>query len=481
MGDLVKLSIKIPSGESPLVEYGRHFNVQGEIEHEIPIPEDGILTIRLVDSDGRVVRYTRQNKKNNPNVYLNHPDFTAYPEEIDSGRKGVLDFGFPELMVKDIEHPMDSLRDATIKCWYSDEEYKSVIVSATGVEQGSIFEDGIGYLNDKGEPYQVLGMGDYTIEVEFTDAKGIVLARTEKRIRIGEQVSQAIVRFNPRKHRERMTDWCQKMNFAISNDTLPGYLETYKGTWLYHMGLLTMYRACDIALYRKAKVHMFVYLVDPTSTSYETELAYLQTQRVVGNPERFTAYHYDIGEALIGEGRNYKQRGKIVEFPKDKYLAICRVDLVNEKAKENCFDLGEESVERMFTDLSQVALPVGATFAVTGVVKPWQLMPEFFELRRDNTYKIKDSVCEVHYEFDDGQNIQKETRTLLMERIDKGLSIGSSVYEFYNIFSVKPSWKGRTVTIRVTACDKSGENNCTFSERTSLLRLYVSKEERLYY
>ena len=48
----------------------------------------------------------------------------------------MLDFGFPELLVKDLDHPLDSLRDATIKCWYSDDAYKAMIVSGTGVEQG---------------------------------------------------------------------------------------------------------------------------------------------------------------------------------------------------------------------------------------------------------------------------------------------------------------------------------------------------------
>ena len=60
-----------------------------------------------------------------------------------------------------------------------------------------------------------------------------------------------------------------------------------------------MYRACDIAQYAVARIHMFLYLIDPASTSYETELAYLQQQRIVGDPQRFFAYYYDIGEASL--------------------------------------------------------------------------------------------------------------------------------------------------------------------------------------
>ena len=452
----ILLTITVPAGERPLVEYGRHFNVQGRIMHDTDLPDDAVLTVRLLDSRGKVLRYTRQDRKNNRNLYLYHPAMTAYPEEMDPGRRGILAFGFPELLVKDLKHPMESLRDATIKCWYSDDSFKAVIVSATGVAQGRIFDDGVGFLDESGAPYPMLERGAYRIEAELTTAAGESLARTAKEIRIGSRSSQAIVRFHPEEHRRNMTKWCREMKFAISNEVLPGYLEPYLGIWLYHMGLLTMNRANDIALYRDVPVHMFVYLVDPTSTSYETELAYLQTQRAVGDPERFHAYHYDIGEALVGRGRSYERRGAIVEFPADEFLALCRVDVVNEKAQENRFDLSEEAVESMRFDLDRVTAAAGSTIAITGVVKPWQLDPGDFCLRRDNTYEIRDSVQALHYELDDGDRVWKETRTLMMERIDIH-SIGTSVYEFYNLFSLDPSLKGKDLSIRVTACDKHGE------------------------
>ena len=465
----IRLTITLPSGERPLVEYGRHFNVHGAIEHDADLPDDAVLTVRLFNSKGQVLRYARQDRKNNRNLYAYHPDLTAYPEEMDPGRKGLFDFGFPELMVKDTEHPMESMRDATIKCWYSDDNYKAFIVSATGVEQGRIFEDGVGFLDENGAPYPMLEMGDYRIEVEMTTADGESLARVAKEIRIGRRTAQAIVRFNPWEHRLNMTKWCQDMNFGIINDVLTGYLVPYTGTWLYHMGLLPLYRSNDIALYQDIPIHMFVYLVDPTSTSYETELAYLQSCGAVGNPKRFHAYHYDIGEALVGSGRSYERRGKIVEFPEDDLMALCRVDVVNAKAKENSFNLDEEAVETMIFDLDRVTVAAGDTIAITGVVKPWQLDPGDFHLRRDNTYEIRDSVHELHYELDDGETVRQETRRLLMERIDIH-PIGTSVYEFYNLFSIDPSLKGKDLTIRVTACDKRGEKSGASKQLTIHVR-----------
>lgn len=450
------LTIELPSGEQPLVEYGRHFNVHGEIKHEKELPEDAVLTVRLLDSKGEVLRYALQNRKNNHNLYVYHPDLTAYPEEMDPKRKGIYDFGFPELLVKDMDNPMDSIKDATIKCWYSDNYYKAVIPSGTGTKQGMIFDDGVGFLDENGEPYPMLEMGDYQIEVELKASSGEILARAIKNIQIGKRESQAIVRFNPPEHKSKMIKWCRDNRYSVIKDLLPGYLDSYTGTWLYHMGLLKMYRANDIALYKDVPVHMFVYLIDPSSTSYETELAYLQTRRVIDDPKMFCAYHYDIGEALVGKGRAYERYGKIVEFHEDEYLALCRVDVVNDKARENVFNLNEKAVTAMYFDINEVTVTAGDTIAISGVVKPWQLDPKDFKLKSDNTYEIGDSVQELHYEIDDGETVKTQKRSLLMERIDKK-PIGKSVYEFYNLFFIDPSWEGKKLTIKVTPCDKCGE------------------------
>ncbi len=452
----VRLSITIPSGEDPLVDYGRHFNVQGSIRSDRSLPDDAVFIIRLSDDKGHVLRHVKQHKKDNHNLYLDHPDLTSYPEETDPGRRGIAEFGFPELLVRDIGAPMDSFRDATIKCWYSDTCFKAVIASGTGPEQGRIFDDKVGLTDENGNPYPMLLPGDYLIEAELRTSGGKKIACAQKSIRIGRRRSQAIVRFNPLEHKRNMTRWCKKMGIGIETDVIPGYLDAYKGIWLYHMGLLPMYRANDIEMYKDVPIHMFFYLIDPTSTSYETELAFLQSEGEVKDPSMFHAYHYDIGEAVVGQGKPYERHGKVVEFPSDEYLALCRVDVVNGKAKENVYDLSGKAVEQVIFDTDDVTVESGSTIAVTGVVKPWQSDPEDFRLRPDNTYEISDGVSELHYEISDGSEVKRETRKLLMERIDKD-SIGTSVYEFYNLFTIDRKYKGKVLTIRVTACDKHGE------------------------
>ena len=78
MNNDYSLTIKIPSGDEPLIEYGRHFNVQGRIIHKDDLPEDAVLNVSLIDEAGRVIRYARQTRKNNVNVYLSHPQLTCY-------------------------------------------------------------------------------------------------------------------------------------------------------------------------------------------------------------------------------------------------------------------------------------------------------------------------------------------------------------------------------------------------------------------
>ena len=221
----IKVTITQPAGRHPLIEYGRHFNVRGEIVSDAPLPDDAVLTVYLFDNEGRLLRHVRQDRKNNRNLYIDHPDLTTYPKEMDPEREGIFTFGFPELMVKDPAHPMDSFRDATIKCWYSDQCYKAVIASGTGVAQGRIFDDGVGLVDEKNDPYPMLQMGVYRLKTRLTTSRGEILATAEKEIRIGKRDSQTIVRFNPTEHKEKMIAWCQQMHFGIDSEALPGYLD----------------------------------------------------------------------------------------------------------------------------------------------------------------------------------------------------------------------------------------------------------------
>ena len=446
------ITISNPSDEYPLIDYGRDFNVWGRLQGKIE--EDMILCVRLLDEKGKCFRKVSSCKKNDRNVFTGFKDLTSYKEELDPGKERLKSFGFPELQVKDLRDPFVSLRDASIKCFYDDACFKALIVSGSDVSHGRIFDTGMAYTDENGRPYETLEKGDYVIEVSLYDREETLCAKACKKIRIDVRNEVVIVRFNPLSHKKRMIDWCKENGFTIINDTLPGYLEAYLGTWYYHMGLLPYYRSNDIAVYQDALVHMFVYLCDPTSTSYETELAYLQHKGQVKDKERFIAYRYDIGEAKLGKGKPYERTAKIEEFDED--LHIYRVDIVNDMARENVFDLSEKNIKEVFYDTRHIKVKAGNSFAVCGAVRPLQLKKEDVLLKKDNTYSIRNEVKYIRYSFSDGERIWEEKRRLLMERID-GTSIGTSVYEFYNLFHFDEKEKGKMIEISMEIYNDEGK------------------------
>ena len=556
----IRLEITDPSEEDSIVEYRRHISVQGRILYETGSGEEtgeggpgedgswtpegriplGIsFTFLLKNEKGDVLREVGTDTKNNRNIYAYHPLLTTYPEEMDPGRRDFVAYGFPPLVVKSIASPMESLRDASIKAWFSDQEFKAMFVAATDMEHGLIFDDGMGFLGADGQPLDLLPEGNYVIEVLLRDEEGTELAIATRKIRIGSYPDVAIVRFNPPSHKARMLEWFKTKNIHVLNDLIPGYLDSYLGPWLYHKGLLPMYLAGDISQYANSVVHMFLYLLDPTSTSYSTELAFLEEQGVVENVERMHFYYYDIGEAslskvvhgnagtadaagdvvdagMVGDPGNVGTRtAEILEFAPFDYLALTRIDLVDGQCKENVYDTTESHTVKSLVDLEKepLEIPTGQRFAITGVVRPWQICQEDIHRLKDNTYEWWDGFSRVHYIFDDGEKTWEEDRKPGMERLapdedkpgmerlapneekpgmerlapdeekpgmerltpdeDKpgtnalGLhreektgkvsSIGSSVAEFYNVFEFGPEERGRTIRVRVSVHGKNYE------------------------
>ena len=559
----IRLEITDPSEEDSIVEYRRHISVQGRILYETGSGEEtgeggpgegtvesgpgegtgeggpgedgswtpegriplGIsFTFLLKNEKGDVLREVGTDIKNNRNIYAYHPLLTTYPEEMDPGRRDFVAYGFPPLVVKSIASPMESLWDASIKAWFSDQEFKAMFVAATDMEHGLIFDDGMGFLGADGQPLDLLPEGNYVIEVLLRDEEGTELAIATRKIRIGSYPDVAIVRFNPPSHKARMLEWFKTKNIHVLNDLIPGYLDSYLGPWLYHKGLLPMYLAGDISQYANSVVHMFLYLLDPTSTSYSTELAFLEEQGVVENVERMHFYYYDIGEAslskvvrgnagtadsvgnvadagmvgdpgnagtadaagdvvdagMVGDPGNAGTRtAEILEFAPFDYLALTRIDLVDGQCKENVYDTTESHTVKSLVDLEKepLEIPTGQRFAITGVVRPWQICQEDIHRLKDNTYEWWDGFSRVHYIFDDGEKTWEEDRKPGMERLapneekpgtnalglhreertGKVSSIGSSVAEFYNVFEFGPEERGRTIRVRVSVHGKNYE------------------------
>lgn len=459
-----RLEVTEPAGARAFADYRRHIAVEGSISGESPLPEDAVLTVRLSDGAGNVVRETRRERKACEKLALPYSGFLGYPEGYDDGFGELRKYGFPPLAVDDETRPEDSIRDATVKCFFDDTCFKTFFVAATDPAHGLFLPDGMNYTDHAEKPYDLLPMGDYRIAVTLSDGAGNLLGMTEKELTVGKMPARVICRFHPDAHRVRMSEWSRETGCPLADALIPGYLNPYLGNWLYHMGLLKMYRAGDVAVYAGTDVRMFLYDVTEDSTSYATELAYLQTVGRVGDPRGFRAFCYDIGEAAVGIGKSYERAGKIIELPADVSLRVCRIDLVNASARENEFYLDERTVGSMICEPDGARLAPKSRIAVMGVVRPWQMDPADFTLCDDNTYEIGNRVETLVYTLTDGKITERYERKPMLERFDGG-SIGKSVFEFYNLLEIGQEFAGKTVTVSVEAFDTHGNAlpaGCTF-------------------
>lgn len=467
-----QIKIKIPSDIGSVVCPNRWILVSGEIKSDEELPKDTLFECGIYNQDGKLLRRTFSSIKSNTNIDVYRKDFTCYPEELDPGREKLLKEGFAELIYEDPKDKEGSIHKASIKAWYSDNSFRTIIGGPTDTAHGAIFNDGLKLVSDDGEALSSLPLGSYRIVVSLKSNDGKLLAEDSKDIKIGIKNDAVICRFNPIEHRRAIEAWAEKMGFGMVNDPVAGYQDPYikakdgSMLWLYHMGLLTMYRANDICLYTDGKVHMFVYMMDETSTSYRTELAFLESRNEVGNPDRFKAWRYDIGEAIVGEGTEFERHGKIVPF--DESLHIYRIDAVDD-AKENSYNLKGIGVKKSFYDDSQgFKLPAGEKLAITGVLRPYQLEPSDFKLKDNNEYDIANYPEKLVYTFRpikplDGQNPSGSVsepggsveRKLGMLRYKDG-PLEGSVFEFYNIFEIPKDYSGKSFEIQIEAFDKKG-------------------------
>ena len=447
------LTITCPSGPRPLIEEHRHFAVEGTISHEGPLPKELTLLVQVLDRQGNVLRHASTTTENDRRLFTATSLFTGYPKGMDDDRSKLKDYGYPPLLVTDLADPQASLRDATIKCWHDENIFKSIIITATDPAHGLLLDDHMRYTDEEGKPYTALTKGDYKIRVTLWRKDKSLLAMAEKPIRIGSYADVAINRFNPPAHRARMNLWCKKHGIHVLNDLVPGYLNPYLGPWFYHMGLLAMYLASDVTQYVDSHVHLFVYLMDAHSTSYSTELAFLETRGHIEDAKKLTVYHYDIGEAFLGE-----KKGRILRFKEGRFLWVYRIDLVNSLGKENLFDLNGKSVVRTMTDKRHLKVRAQHPFAVTGCVRPWQFDPKDLVLQADNSYRWDNEISLIHYRFSNGTRSWECQRPLGMQRIDQK-PIGGSKLEFYHLFTLPESERGKTVTITLIAVDAKGKSH----------------------
>lgn len=439
------------------VEYNRHFNGRGFFnKHQEPFPEDAVFYAELLDKDGRQVRHCSTNKKHDQNLFVTYPGlyYSDSYRRKDPDFQVLKDFGFAELLVKDLEDPYASFRDATIKCYYDDEKFDFFFCSASDKAHGAYVDDTIGFVDEKGEPFSSIPVGPYTIHVTLTTKDGEQLAEAFHDIQILKNRNVLVGRFDPIEHMYTMMQFSADHHVFFTPDALVGFIIPYFGGYVDgeysgHLGLRSLFASQDLVKYMADEVYFFNYLMSPVSMSYTLEIPFLQSREFLKRKDcRFHAFYYEYGEPSL-KGKKLPSH----ECKEGELMHLYRVDLVNEKAKENFFNLNEEALVEPILDRENIQIPVGATFAVTGVVNPYPRAKEEYTFHEDsNTFSFSADYKKLCYTITYGDREENEEREFLMVRY-KDFPIGDSAYEFYNLFRAKPEMKDKMVTLHLEAYD----------------------------
>ncbi|MGL4283975.1 MAG: hypothetical protein ACRCSI_10330 [Eubacterium aggregans] len=109
------------------------------------------------------MRTVSQNQKNNDNVDVSNP-LVSYYDKSDHNRDNLKSAGMAEILYDPMD-PIASLKNGTTKCYYSDIQFRGMIVGATH----AAIDDHMNYVDGSGNPYTALDDVKYTMDVTLTE------------------------------------------------------------------------------------------------------------------------------------------------------------------------------------------------------------------------------------------------------------------------------------------------------------------------
>lgn len=201
---------------------------------------------------------------------------------------------------------------------------------------------------------------------------GKELASTSREIEIGRKEGTIIHEITNKTAvrkggKDLLLAWVSDEDLTILDDLLPGFFGTF-----YQMSFMPMSVSCETADYLPGRIHMLVYGNKASSTSNALEVArYLQLEHNTENPDIVKYYLFDLGEPAFAGN----QAG-IIPFDDNENIRICRIDHVRENTADGVFLTTEEDVLDSDTDPSDGWEAPEGTFAIAGVMKPYQLQDD---------------------------------------------------------------------------------------------------------
>ena len=461
----VKIEITAPSARELTIAPGRHFKVAGVLTGDVP--DNARLKVTLLDASGNEVRYAAADRKGTDRVipYIYRGEVTVF--SLGTSFPEVA-YTAPELAVADEKDPQASAHDATVKCVYTDDTFYALIVSATDQEHGLAEEDGYKLTDHEGRPYDALPEGKYKVQADLCSADGEELASASEEIEIGCTAGTVIHEITTTAAKEKggmelISAWAADVDMKILEDLLPGMFGP-----TYQMSTMPMAVSCETAEYMCGKINMLVYGNMSTSASYALEVArYLQLEHNVENPDIAGYYMFSLGEPRFAG-----KQAEIVKFDDGENIHICRIDQVENEAKDGVFITSEEQILESDTDPSDGWMAGNGAFAVAGVMKPYQLRDDEIIPYEGiyGYYQYLNGADTLEYTFtpDDGSDVFSITKAVGVSRIQApGEDSLPALYEFYNVFPAGTMKEGVAYDISVQAYDRNGDAvkgfECSFS------------------
>ena len=445
----LRVKIDFPSdGQGQLIAPERNFKIIATVENGT-IPDNAVVRVSLLDSNGNEVRYTESSKKGIGNVshsWMTDSELAFRYPDRDTRFEDVA-YLAPELVVGDISRPMETCNDATVKCIYTDNSITALITSATDLDYMSESKGLFHFTDADGTALESLPEGQYTLRITISEKDGKVIAFTDKIIKIEIPVGIIIFRFGMNEVMSFAMKYAGENSLKYLTDPLPGIY----GLEFEAADVAPGFQA-EMAEYLTSPTYIVNYDINQTSVSFREITFMCQT---FGRTDSARVLCMDIGEAHVA-GNN----GKLVEIPLEKPIHIYRCDVVTDDASDQMYDTSEKQTQSTDMDISDgFKVEAGKPFAISGAIRPYQLPEDEIIINTDNPMlsEMTNGISEFEYTFTSGDLLICKTKPAGLARSDKGDFSNISVMEFYNVFDADLLEKGKRYEVEIQAIDRKGK------------------------
>lgn len=442
------LTLTYPSENQMTINPLCDFYVIGDIEDTVSVPDDALLTVQLIDSDGDVMReiYT-DIKDNQAGMYVD------YPGIVITGSKEAFRSSLMPDLVYDPDDP-SSFDNTWIKAYYTDEHYTCVVY-------GGSYREDINPLDQYGHTLTPLPEGDYELSVSLTSDSD-VLASLQVQLTIGVVAKKVLARFSPSSYLRAVKEFASENGLTVYTDPFPGYWNTKDllPTWgTDYLGVIEKrWVLADRQGYIGGMTYFFDYNITATSTSYRVELGQLAYDKALDNRDSITYCYYDIGEPqIIQDGKTYNGKFVTVDLDNMDSVRFTRADYSYTETPENYIspEILSDTTSQFNLDERFIVNP-GETVSLNGICKVIQPKDVVF-LPETESFVIGNRVAAIRYTIRDAfgnvyATVDKEVSGLVRE-FDNG-STSTSILEFRHNFTVEENMRGNDMRIFAQALDE---------------------------